>query len=378
MKKRFNEQQIIAILKEAEAEAGLPVKELCRKHNISDATFYLWRKKYAGMDVSDARRLKALEDENTKLKKLLAESMLDVDALKAALNPKVLTVGDKRKAVHAMQEVTTISERKACLLVGINRASMRYQPQSKESDVELSARIQELALERKRFGYRRIHHLLRREGREVNHKRVYRLYRESGLTVRKRKRRKSLCVEREPLLLPSLPNHTWSMDFVMDVLSSGRRIKCLTIVDDFTKECLDITVASGISGDEVVAILEAIAAFRGYPEAIRTDQGPEFTGKALDQWAYDHGVILKLIQAGKPTQNAYIESFNGKFRDECLNEHLFRDLSHARKLISDWRIDYNENRPHSSIGYLTPSEFAVLTRSGLNSNVTDITKEVLD
>lgn len=289
-----------------------------------------------------------------------------------------MTVGDKRKAVHAMQEVTTISERKACLLVGINRASMRYQPQSKESDVELSARIQELALERKRFGYRRIHHLLRREGTEVNHKRVYRLYREAGLTVRKRKRRKSLCVEREPLLLPSLPNHTWSMDFVMDALSSGRRIKCLTIVDDFTKECLDITVASGISGDEVVAILEAIAAFRGYPEAVRTDQGPEFTGKALDQWAYDHGVILKLIQAGKPTQNAYIESFNGKFRDECLNEHLFRDLSHARKLISDWRIDYNENRPHSSIGYLTPSEFAVLTRSGLNSNVTDITKEVLD
>ncbi len=275
-----------------------------------------------------------------------------------------------------MQEVTTISERKACLLVGINRASMRYQPQSKESDVGLSARIQELALERKRFGYRRIHHLLLREGTEVNHKRVYRLYREARLTVRKRKRRKSLCVEREPLLLPSLPNHTWSMDFVMDALSSGRRIKCLTIVDDFTKECLDITVASGISGDEVVAILEAIAAFRGYPEAVRTDQGPEFTGKALDQWAYDHGVILKLIQAGKPTQNAYIESFNGKFRDECLNEHLFRDLSHARKLISDWRIDYNENRPHSSIGYLTPSEFAVLTRSGLNSNVTDITKEV--
>ncbi|WP_242551828.1 IS3 family transposase [Photobacterium ganghwense] len=376
MKKRFNEQQIIAIIKEA--EAGLPVKELCRKHNISDATFYLWRKKYAGMDVSDTRRLKALEDENAKLKKLLAESMLDVDALKAALNPKVLTVGDKRKAVHVMQEVTTISERKACLLVGINRASMRYKPQAKKSDVELLARIQELALERKRFGYRRIHRLLRREGTEVNHKRVYRLYREAGLAVRKRKRRKSLCVGREQLLLPSQSNHTWSMDFVMDALSSGRRIKCLTIVDDFTKECLDITVASGISGDEVVAILEAIAAFRGYPEAVRTDQGPEFTGKALDQWAYDHGVILKLIQAGQPTQNAYIESFNGKFRDECLNEHLFRDLSHARKLISDWRIDYNENRPHSSIGYLTPSEFAVLTRSGLNSNVTDITKEMLD
>ncbi|SUP25305.1 integrase catalytic subunit [Vibrio fluvialis] len=165
----------------------------------------------------------------------------------------------------------------------------------------------------------------------------------------------------------------------MDALSDGRRIKCLTIVDDYTKECLDIPVATGISGDEVVITLESIAAFRGYPASIRTDQGPEFTGKALDQWDYQHGVILKLIQAGKPTQNAYIESFNGKFRDECLNEHWFRDLSHARDLISLWRMDYNENRPHSALGYLTPSEFAATTRTARNSgNLTSITNEVLD
>lgn len=165
----------------------------------------------------------------------------------------------------------------------------------------------------------------------------------------------------------------------MDALSNGRRIKCLTIVDDYTKECLDIPVATGISGDEVVITLESIAAFRGYPASIRTDQGPEFTGKALDQWAYQHSVILKLIQAGKPTQNAYIESFNGKFRDECLNEHWFRDLSHARDLISLWRMDYNENRPHSALGYLTPSEFAATTRTARNSgNLTSITNEVLD
>ncbi len=205
------------------------------------------------------------------------------------------------------------------------------------------------------------------------------MYSDLGLMVSKRRRRKSQCVEREPLLLPSEPNHTWSMDFVMDALSNGRRIKCLTIVDDYTKECLDIPVATGISGDEVVITLESIAAFRSYPEAIRTDQGPEFTGKALDQWAYQHGVILKLIQAGKPTQNAYIESFNGKFRDECLNEHWIRDLSHARDLISLWRMDYNENRPHSALGYLTPSEFAATTRTARNSgNLTSITNEVLD
>ncbi|WP_412125869.1 IS3 family transposase [Vibrio cyclitrophicus] len=377
MKKRFNEQQIIAILKEA--EAGIPARKLCRKHGISDATFYTWRKKYAGLDVSEARRLKALEDENAWLKKLLAETLLDAEALKIALSPKVLTVEDKRKAVKVIQKGTQLSERRACLLVGIQRASMRYQPQSNREYDKLQARIKELALERRRFGYRRIHRLLRREGFDVNHKRVYRLYCELGLMVSKRRRRKSQYVEREPLLLPSVPNHTWSMDFVMDALSNGRRIKCLTIVDDYTKECLDIPVATGISGDEVVMTLESIAAFRGYPEAIRTDQGPEFTGKALDQWAYQHGVILKLIQAGKPTQNAYIESFNGKFRDECLNEHWFRDLSHARDLISLWRMDYNENRPHSALGYLTPSEFAATTRTALNSgNLTGITNKVLD
>nr|WP_319554438.1 IS3 family transposase [uncultured Vibrio sp.] len=377
MKKRFNEQQIIAILKEA--EAGIPARELCRKHGISDATFYTWRKKYAGLDVSEARRLKALEDENARLKKLLAETLLDAEALKIALSQKLLTVEDKRKAVKVIQKGTQLSERRACLLVGIQRASLRYQPQANREDDKLQARIKELALERRRFGYRRIHRLLRREGFDVNHKRVYRLYCELGLTVSKRRRRKSQRVEREPLLLPSVPNHTWSMDFVMDALSNGRRIKCLTIVDDYTKECLDIPVATGISGDEVVITLESIAAFRGYPEAIRTDQGPEFTGKALDQWAYQHGVILKLIQAGKPTQNAYIESFNGKFRDECLNEHWFRDLSHARDLISLWRMDYNENRPHSALGYLTPSEFAATTRTARNSgNLTSITNEVLD
>ncbi|EHU0315932.1 IS3 family transposase [Vibrio parahaemolyticus] len=205
----------------------------------------------------------------------------------------------QRKAVKVIQKGTQLSERRACLLVGIQRASMRYQPQANREDDKLQARIKELALERRRFGYRRIHRLLRREGFDVNHKRVYRLYSELGLMVSKRRRRKSQCVEREPLLLPSAPNHTWSMDFVMDALSNGRRIKCLTIVDDYTKECLDIPVATGFSGDEVVITLESIAAFRGYPEAIRTDQGPEFTGKALDQWAYQHGVILKLIQAGK-------------------------------------------------------------------------------
>ena len=261
-----------------------------------------------------------------------------------------------------MQEATAISERRACRLVGLTRSVMRYEPVSRPSDTEIQERPSELAAERRRFGYRRLHPLLRREGIELNLKHVYRLYSDAGLAVRRRKKRRGLAVEREPLVLPEAPNQVWSMDFVMDALASGRRIKILTLVDDFSKEALDLVVEHSISGDYVTRILDRIAQFRGYPSAIRTDQGPEFTGKALDQWAYRNDVELKLVQPGKPTQNAYIESFNGKFRDECLNEHWFTSLPQARDLISIWRKDYNDQRPHSSLGYVTPSEFAVQHR----------------
>ena len=257
-----------------------------------------------------------------------------------------------------MQEVTRISERRACQLVGLSRSTLRYAPKVSDENSQLKAQIVALAQERRRFGYRRIHALLRRDGVEANHKRVYRLYKEANLAVKRRKRRKGVAVPREPLSLPTRRNEVWSMDFVMDSLSSGRRLKVLTIVDDCTKEAIDLVVDFGISGQYVTRILDQAARFRGYPAAIRTDQGPEFTGKALDEWAYRHRVQLKLIQPGKPTQNAYIESFNGKFRDECLNEHWFQSLAHARAIIQTWRQDYNEQRPHSMLDYQTPAEVA--------------------
>lgn len=256
-----------------------------------------------------------------------------------------------------------ISERRACRLVGISRTVLHYEPKLSEQNVVLGKRIRELAAERRRFGYRRIHALLRREGLQANHKRVHRLYRHAGLAVARRRKRIRVAVEREPLLRPSKPNEVWSMDFVMDALSSGRRLKCLTVVDDFTKEALELVLDHSISGEYVTRALDQVVRFRGTPRAIRTDQGPEFTGRALDQWAYRNGVDLKLIQPGKPTQNAYIESFNGKFRDECLNEHWFATLAEARALINTWRRDYNEQRPHSSLGYLTPAEFAQRART---------------
>jgi putative transposase len=263
-----------------------------------------------------------------------------------------------------MRQELTISERRACGLVGLARTTLRRVMVEPPASSALRARIIDLAHARRRFGYRRIHDLLRREGVWANHKKVYRLYRAEKLSVRKRRRRKGVMVERQALYVPTAPNEVWSMDFVMDALANGRRIKCLTIVDDFTRECLDIAVDYGISGGYVARVLEAVGQFRGLPRAIRTDQGPEFTSRALDRWAYGCGVDLKLIAAGKPTQNAYIESFNGKFRDECLNDHYFNNLAHARAVIAEWRRDYNEARPHSGIGRMPPAEFAARHRLG--------------
>lgn len=240
---------------------------------------------------------------------------------------------------------------------------MHYASKAQPENEQLQARLIELAGERRRFGYRRLHALVRREGISVNHKRLYRLYSDAGLTVRRRKRRHGIAVERQALELPSGPNDAWSMDFVSDALASGRRIKVLAIVDDFSKESVDLAIDFGISGHYVTRVLDQAARFRGYPKAIRTDQGPEFTGKALDQWACQHGVQLKLIQAGKPTQNAFIESFNGRFRDECLNGHWFTSLAEASILIAAWRRDYNQHRPHSALGYQTPAKFAAKHRT---------------
>jgi putative transposase len=262
-----------------------------------------------------------------------------------------------------MREATGISIRRACRLAELSRTVLSHQPKRDPENEAIQARMVELAHERRRFGYRRIHVLLRREGVHANHKRIERLYQLAGLAVRKRRRRKYIALERQPLLLPGGPNEVWSMDFVMDRLEDGRKLKALTIVDDFTKESVDIALDHGMGGRYVVRVLEGIVRFRGKPGAIRTDQGPEFTSQALDQWAYRNGVTLKLIQPGKPTQNGYIESFNGKFRDECLNEHWFSTLAEARAIVTAWRRDYNEHRPHSSIGYLTPAEYGARHRS---------------
>lgn len=222
----------------------------------------------------------------------------------------------------------------------------------------LKARIVEIAQARRRFGYRRVHDLLRPDFPGVNHKRVYRLYSDANLAVRKRKKVRRPASERTPLNIATQVNEVWSMDFVSDSLANGRRLKCLTVADDFSHEAVDIAVDYGISGQYVVRLLEQAARFRGYPAAVRTDNGPEFTSRAFIAWVQGHGIRHLLIEPGRPMQNGYIESFNGRFRDECLNEHWFETLQQARAEITAWRIDYNEVRPHGSIGRIPPARFA--------------------
>jgi putative transposase len=239
-----------------------------------------------------------------------------------------------------------------------DRSSHRYRAIRNEQAV-LRGRIRELAAARVRYGYFRIYILLRREGWRINHKRVYRRYRQDGLSMRlKRPPRHVMAAHRQSRPTAGAINQSWSMDFVSDALFDGRRIRALTMVDNFSRESLAIEVGQGITGEQVVGVMDRIVAERGAPQTIRVDNGPEFVSRALDQWAYLHQVTLDFSRPGKPTDNALVESFNGRLRDECLNTNWFLSLDDARRKIEAWREHYNESRPHTSLGYVPPREFA--------------------
>jgi len=250
-----------------------------------------------------------------------------------------------------------LSERHALRVVGMSASALRYTPRA-DRNVELREQIQALAHRHKRYGVGMIYLKLRQSDQLVNYKRVERLYQQAKLQVRRRKRKKVPIGERQPLLRPSRPNEVWSMDFIFDRTAEGRVIKCLVIVDDATHEAAAIEVERAISGHGVSRVLDRLALSRGLPQVIRTDNGKEFCGRAMVAWAYQRGVALRLIQPGKPNQNAYVESFNGRLRDECLNEHWFPTLLHARTEIERWRREYNEERPKKGIGGLTPAAYA--------------------
>jgi len=264
----------------------------------------------------------------------------------------------RRAAVGWLRTRCGVSERRACALVGVGRSTARYRPRPRGDDAALRRRLLALAGERPRFGYRRLHALLRREGVVVNHKRIERLYRADGLAVRRRGRKRTARADRGRPAPPNRPNEQWALDFLSDALASGRRVRVLAVIDPYTREALALEVDTSLPGERVGRVLERIAAERGVPEQLVLDNGPELTGRALDQWADRRGVRLRFIDPGKPIQNAFCESFNGRFRDECRNEHWFLGLADARCIVEAWRADYNYHRPHSALGYQPPAAYA--------------------
>jgi putative transposase len=269
----------------------------------------------------------------------------------------MVTPAHRREAVARLIAAHQMSERRACRVAGVERALVRYRLR-RGDDAELRERLRALAHERRRFGYRRLHVLLRREGWAVNKKRVQRIYQEERLMVRKRGGRKRALGLRAPIQAPDRPNACWSLDFVHDQMTDGRRFRVLGVIDECTRECLALVPDTSISGQRVARELSRIIAWRGKPEAILSDNGTELTSNAILAWADERGVDWRYIQPGKPAQNAFAESFNGRLRDELLNETLFRSLAHARRMLDAWRDDYNHYRPHGKLGWLTPAGYA--------------------
>ena len=273
----------------------------------------------------------------------------------------MVTPASKRRAASVMVTDFRRSQSRSCRLVDLQRSSFRYRSR-RPGDEQLRGKLRELAYRRPRFGYRRLGIFLRREGYRINHKKLLRLYRSEGLVLPRKRPKKRLWQRPKPLFPATRPNQRWSMDFVQDRLGSGRRFRILTIVDDYTREWKAAVVDTSIGGVRVVRLLEEIAKSTGLPTVIVLDNGPEFTSGAFLSWAERREIDLRFIQPGKPTQNAYVESFNGKFREECLDTHWFTTLDDARREIESWRIDYNDVRPHTSLEDRTPSEFAAAHR----------------
>ena len=262
-----------------------------------------------------------------------------------------------------------MSERRVCRLLGLQRFTMRYEPKPDLENVELKKTLTELATRWRRFGYRRLHIMLRRQGVHVNHKRVFRVYTEAGLGIRRKRKKLPSELRGRPEPVESTPNARWSMDFVSDRLSCGRRVRVLNVIDEASRECLASVAETSITGTHVARILERLVGVHGKPRQLLTDNGPEFTSNALSEWTYQKGIEHRFIDPGKPIQNAHIESFNGRLRDEFLNEHWFPSLDDLRRRLDLWRHEYNYIRPHSALGNLTPSAY----RKNLEVLATDST-----
>ena len=353
-KGRFTEEQIVAIVREADRE---PVSVAAKRHGISEQTIYTWRKRFGSFEPNDVRRLRQLEAENARLKKLVAERDLEIEVMKEVASKKLVSVPARRRQVACSRE-RGLPVRRACTLFSAARSALGYVSRKGAQDAPVIERIKALSAQYPRYGYRRIRIFLARDGYWMSIGRAYRLWQAAGVQVPRKRARKRVAACRPRPQAPTGPNQVWSYDFVFDRCANGQQLKCLTVTDEFTKQGPAIDVAGRIRSPRVIEVLSRLVSERGAPSFLRSDNRPEFVSRALLSWIVTQGIGIALIEPGKPWQNGVTESFNGKFRDECLSLESFRSRAEAKVIIESWQQHYNAVRPHSSLGYLTPNEFA--------------------
>lgn len=352
-KTRFSETQIVKALKEH--EAGRKQEDICRELEISKATFYNWKSKYGGMDVSDVKRLKELEEENARLKRMYANLSLDHEILKDIITKKRLGPCQQRELAEEAVKDYRVSVSRACRIARLPKSQYYYR--SRKDDAALITALQDHAQQYPSYGFRKLFAYLRRAGHRWNHKRVYRVYRLLKLNKRRGGKRRLPTRTKQPLQQRTAINQSWSMDFMSDSLVNGRKFRTLNVMDDYSREALAIEVDTSISAKRVIRVLEQLINWRGKPQYIRVDNGPEFTSKAFELWALEQQICIQYIQPGRPMQNGFIERFNGSYRKEVLDAYVFFGLDDVREITEQWVQHYNDYRPHEALNNLTPNEW---------------------
>ncbi|WP_374755517.1 IS3 family transposase [Fibrisoma limi] len=352
-KTRFTESQIVKILKQQ--ENGIPTKEICREHGISEATFYNWKSKYGGMEASDVKRLKDLEEENARLKKMYADLAMDNQILKDLFTKKGLGPATKRQLAEEIVQEHAIPVSRACQLVSLPRSQFYYN--TRKDDTAVIEVLQDLAFAHPSYGFRKLFAYIRRSGQTWNHKKVYRIYKLLKLNRKRKGKRRLPTRVKHPLQQQTAINSSWSMDFMSDTMVGNRKFRTFNVIDDCTREVLAIEIDTSLSSKRIIRTLERVIKERGKPKTIRTDNGPEFTSGDFELWCRGEKIEIQYIQPGKPMQNGYVERFNRLYREAILDAYLFFDLEQVRQLTSDWIEEYNLRRPHESLGNLTPEEW---------------------
>ncbi|MDG1470823.1 MAG: IS3 family transposase [Ascidiaceihabitans sp.] len=351
---RYSDAQIMGILKQA--EGGMPVSELCREHGMSSASFYKWRAKFGGMDASLISEMKDMAEENRRLKRMYAEMSMQNDLLKEALGKKPLRPSLRREMAMNAVARQGVSIALACRAFEISETCYRYSPILSDENEEIADWLERLTANKRNWGFGLCFLYLRNvQGYGWNHKRVYRIYCELELNLRIKPKKRLKRDKPEPLAVPDRPNETWSMDFMADQLADGRSIRTLNVLDDFNREGLCIEVDFSLPAERVVRSLNQIIEWRGQPQAIRVENGPEYISGTLMAWAEKRNIRLEYIQPGKPQQNAYIERYNRTVRGEWLSQYIFETIEEAQDQATEWLWTYNNERPNMAIGGITPA-----------------------